>query len=76
MKNILTLTVLALASTITSAYNVGVDVSGLTPTSAFSCAKNLGYDKAIVRCYMEAWGNNPVSFILAPLSTHHTKTSY
>ncbi|KAI8143633.1 glycoside hydrolase superfamily [Fennellomyces sp. T-0311] len=59
MKNFLLLGVLALISTITNAYETGVDCSALTSTSAFQCVKNYGYDHAIVRCYMEAWGNNP-----------------
>ncbi|KAL1929693.1 hypothetical protein VTP01DRAFT_1831 [Rhizomucor pusillus] len=48
-----------LAATAVQAYETGVDVSALTSTSAWSCAKKLGYDHAIVRCYIEAYGGNP-----------------
>lgn len=54
----------AIAAFVTSAvqaYSTGLDVSALTPTSSWSCAKNLGYDYAIVRCYTEAYGRNPAS---------------
>ncbi|KAI8337269.1 glycoside hydrolase superfamily [Chlamydoabsidia padenii] len=37
----------------------GIDVSALTSTASFSCLKNQGYSRAILRAYMEAWGNNP-----------------
>ncbi|ORZ03792.1 glycoside hydrolase superfamily [Syncephalastrum racemosum] len=50
---------LGLVASNAAAYETGVDVSALTSSSAFSCAKNYGYDHAIIRCYMEAYGNNP-----------------
>ncbi|CAO3581419.1 unnamed protein product [Absidia cylindrospora] len=37
----------------------GVDVSSLTSESSFTCLKNQGYTRAVVRAYMEAWGNQP-----------------
>lgn len=37
----------------------GIDVSALTSASSFSCFKGKGYTRAVVRGYMEAWGNNP-----------------
>lgn len=52
-----------LAATAVQAYETGVDVSALTSTSAWSCAKKLGYDHAIVRCYIEAYGGNPASIM-------------
>lgn len=64
MKSAVFVSALAALGLLTSnaaAYETGVDVSALTSSSAFSCAKNYGYDHAIVRCYMEAYGNNPVS---------------
>ncbi|CAG8527999.1 25353_t:CDS:1, partial [Dentiscutata erythropus] len=36
-----------------------VDVSALTSVTAFNCAKNLGYSRAAIRGYFEAYGNNP-----------------
>lgn len=61
MKNLLVgLSLLASAFVSTQAANTGVDVSALTSTSAWSCAKNYGYSHAIIRCYFEAWGGNPV----------------
>lgn len=50
----------AAVATLVQGYQTGLDVSALTSTSSFSCAKNLGYDHVIARCYMEAYGNNPV----------------
>nr|QNJ46226.1 GH25 muramidase [Thermomucor indicae-seudaticae] len=49
----------AAVATLVQGYQTGLDVSALTSTSSFSCAKNLGYDHVIARCYMEAYGNNP-----------------
>ncbi|KAI9020226.1 glycoside hydrolase superfamily [Phycomyces nitens] len=53
------LALLSLAFAAVQARTTGVDVSALTSTSSFSCVKNLGYDYAIIRCYIEAWGNSP-----------------
>ena len=36
-----------------------VDCSALTSVAAFRCAKNDGYDRAIIRGYREAYGRNP-----------------
>ena len=54
---------LSIASAIglAQAQTLGVDVSALTDTSAFQCAKGEGYSQAVVRCYVEAYGQNPVS---------------
>ncbi|KAI9265246.1 glycoside hydrolase superfamily [Phascolomyces articulosus] len=41
------------------AQTVGVDVSALTSVSAFQCANGEGYTQAVVRCYIEAYGQNP-----------------
>ncbi|KAF7727446.1 hypothetical protein EC973_007515 [Apophysomyces ossiformis] len=52
-------TSLVLAVAAVSAANVGVDVSSLTSQSSFQCVKDYGYTRAIVRCYIEAYGQNP-----------------
>ncbi|CAG8592941.1 39394_t:CDS:2 [Gigaspora margarita] len=36
-----------------------VDVSALASEAAFKCTKNLGYSRAVIRGYFEAYGNNP-----------------
>ncbi|CAG8606909.1 11635_t:CDS:2 [Gigaspora rosea] len=36
-----------------------VDVSALTSATAFNCTKNLGYSRAVIRGYFEAYGLNP-----------------
>ena len=64
MKNFLVLAILALVSTFNAPVvfaAVGVDISGLTSTSSLSCVKNYGYEHVVIRCYTEAYGNNPVS---------------
>ncbi|KAI9315954.1 glycoside hydrolase superfamily [Dichotomocladium elegans] len=48
-----------LSATATQAYETGLDVSALTSTSSWSCARNLGYDYPIIRCWFEAYGQNP-----------------
>ncbi|KAL0078818.1 glycoside hydrolase family 25 protein [Phycomyces blakesleeanus] len=53
------LALLSLALTAVQARTIGVDVSALTSTASYTCIKNLGYDYAIIRCYTEAYGNNP-----------------
>ena len=61
MKNLIFgLSLIASAFVSTQAVNTGVDVSALVSTDSWSCAKGLGYSHAIVRCYFEAWGGNPV----------------
>ncbi|KAI9265239.1 glycoside hydrolase superfamily [Phascolomyces articulosus] len=63
MKNFLFLAILAWVSVLfhgQQAYAAtGVDFSALTSTSSLSCVKNYGYDHAVIRCYIEAWGQNP-----------------
>ncbi|KAI8139838.1 glycoside hydrolase superfamily [Fennellomyces sp. T-0311] len=54
------LSLLALSfASIANAAIIGVDVSALTDTSAFSCVNENGYSRAVVRCYIEAYGQNP-----------------
>ncbi|KAI7855852.1 glycoside hydrolase family 25 protein [Circinella umbellata] len=52
---------LSIASAIglAQAQTIGVDVSALTDVSSFQCAKGEGFTQAVVRCYIEAYGQNP-----------------
>ncbi|RHZ86869.1 hypothetical protein Glove_43g96 [Diversispora epigaea] len=38
---------------------LAIDVSALTSVATFKCTKNLGYERAIIRGYREAYGRNP-----------------
>ncbi|RHZ65918.1 hypothetical protein Glove_310g14 [Diversispora epigaea] len=38
---------------------LAIDVSALTSAATFKCTKNLGFERAIIRGYREAYGRNP-----------------
>ncbi|KAI9250945.1 glycoside hydrolase superfamily [Phascolomyces articulosus] len=66
MKPFSPFTILASAATVLSLFSntgvqaaTGVDVSTLISEKTWACAKDYGYEHAIVRGYIEAWGQNP-----------------
>ncbi|KAG2222908.1 hypothetical protein INT45_013539 [Circinella minor] len=52
-------TVLSFFSNIGVEAATGVDASSLITTEQWACAKETGYENAIIRGYIEAWGQNP-----------------